>query len=154
VSNIKYVDNANDEMDALATLNPATEAVADKKFEAALGKAQPVSEGDNIKLNKYTPNQLTYTVNTRNGALAVFSEVWFPWGWHATVDGKEAQLGRVNYVLRAMQVPAGQHEIVMTFNPESLHVTANVAYASVVLIYLLLIGALVVEGRRKKSEEK
>jgi uncharacterized membrane protein YfhO len=84
----------------------------------------------------------------------VFSEVWFPWGWHATVDGKEAQLGRVNYVLRAMQVPAGQHEIVMTFNPESLHVTANVAYASVVLIYLLLIGALVVEGRRKKSEEK
>jgi hypothetical protein len=154
VSNIKYVDNANAEMDALATLNPATEAVADKKFEAALGKAQPVSEGDNIKLNKYTPNQLTYTVNTRNGALAVFSEVWFPWGWHATVDGKEAQLGRVNYVLRAMQVPAGQHEIVMTFNPESLHITANVAYASVVLIYLLLIGALIVEGRRKKSEEK
>ncbi len=151
VSDVKYVDNANAEMDALATINPATQAVADKKFESALGAAKPVAAGDGITLDKYTPNQLTYTVNSANGGVAVFSEVWFPWGWHATIDGKDAAIGRVNYVLRAMQVPAGQHKVVMTFNPESLHVTGTIAYVSIVLIYLLLIGACLVEGRRKKD---
>jgi hypothetical protein len=154
VSDIKYVDNANAEMDALATLNTAVEAVADKKFESVLGKATPLADGDAVKLDKYTPNELTYTVNTKNGGLVVFSEVWFPWGWKATIDGNDAQLGRVNYVLRAMQVPAGNHKIVMTFNPESLHVTSNIAYACVVLIYLLLIGALIVDYRRKQKEAK
>jgi hypothetical protein len=151
VSDVKYVDNANAEMDALATINPATQAVADKKFESALGAAKPVADGDGITLDKYTPNQLTYTVNSANGGVAVFSEVWFPWGWHATIDGKDAAIGRVNYVLRAMRVPAGQHKVVMTFNPESLHVTGTIAYVSIALIYLLLIGACLVEGRRKKD---
>jgi sulfur relay (sulfurtransferase) DsrF/TusC family protein len=154
VSKIKYVDGANAEMDALSTLNPAVDAVADSKFKAALGEAKPVADGDKITLDKYTPNELSYTVNSANGGLVVFSEVWFPWGWNVTVDGKESQLGRVNYTLRGMQVPAGSHKIVMTFNPESIHVTASIAYVSIILIYLLLIGALIFEYRRKNCTVK
>jgi sulfur relay (sulfurtransferase) DsrF/TusC family protein len=154
VNKISYVDNANAEMDALETLNPATEAVADKSFKAVLGETSAAQPDDKITLREYTPNKLVYAADTKNGGLAVFSEIYFPWGWHVTIDGNEAQLGRVNYVLRAVQVPAGQHTVVMTFNPESLHVTGTLAYISIVLIYLLLIGALIIECRRKPEEAK
>jgi hypothetical protein len=154
VSDIQYVDDANAEMNALASLNPATQAVADKSFAKVLGEAKPLADDDVVKLNKYTPNELTYSVDSKNGGLVVFSEVWFPWGWHATVDGNETQLGRVNYVLRAMQVPAGKHNVVLTFNPESIHVTGNIAYISIILIYLLLIGAIVYDSRRKNPLKK
>ena len=145
VSDLKYVDNADSEMEALGTINPAETAVADSKFAAVLGEKSPtLVAGDTISLVKYTPNKLTYNVETANGALAVFSEVWFPWGWKATVDGTPTEIGRVNYVLRAMRLPAGKHTVEMTFDPESLHVTATMAYASVTVIYLLVLFALFV----------
>lgn len=72
----------------------------------------------------------------------VCSEVWFPWGWRATIDGKEAQIGRVDYVLRAIRIPAGTHNVEMTFDPQSMHTTATVAYISIILIYLLVLSAL------------
>ncbi|MDE5827896.1 MAG: YfhO family protein, partial [Duncaniella sp.] len=72
------------------------------------------------------------------GGVAVFSEIFFPWGWTATVDGQPAELGRVDYVLRAMRVPAGDHEIVMTFDPPSLHATDTLATVSVIVIYIAL----------------
>ena len=73
----------------------------------------------------------------------MFSEIFFPWGWEATIDGKPAQIGRVDYTLRAMQIPAGTHDIVMTFDPKSSHVTTQVATASVIAIYALCALALV-----------
>lgn len=143
VDSISYVENADAEMAALETVDPSTSAVADKRFKELLGdQVAARTEGDYIKLDKYTPNTLTYTADTKNGGLAVFSEVWFPWGWHATIDGKEAQLGRVNYVLRALKLPAGKHQIVMTFDPDSIHTTSAVAYAAITLIYLLVALAL------------
>ncbi len=145
VGNIQYVDDADSEMQALATLDPATGAVADSKFRDILGElnAMPAAS-DTIYLTSYTPNELTYRVRTANGGVAVFSEVYFPWGWHATIDGNESQLGRVDYVLRALKVPAGDHEIAMRFDPQSLHATGTVAYACVTLIYLwLLLGVFV-----------
>ena len=93
-------------------------------------------------LSAYTPNRLTYDVNSANGGVAVFSEIYFPWGWKASIDGKPAELGRVNYVLRAMRVPAGKHKVEMVFDPDSLHVTGNIAYACVTLIYLLVAASL------------
>lgn len=139
VSDIKYVDNADSEMSALSTLHPGSSAVADKKFRDILGEidAMPAAS-DTIYLTSYTPNRLAYRARTANGGLAVFSEIYFPWGWHATIDGNEAQLGRVDYVLRAMRVPAGDHELAMTFDPQSLHVTGGIAYACVTMIYLWL----------------
>ncbi|MDO5394773.1 MAG: YfhO family protein [Bacteroidales bacterium] len=143
VDSVGYVDNADAEMDALATIDPSAYAVADKRFRNALGEGVPsLVAGDTIIMTEYTPNRLTYSTDTRNDAIAVFSEIWFPWGWKATVDGKPAQLARVNYVLRAMRLPAGKHTVVMTFDPDSLHVSGSVAYACVTIIYLLVTLAL------------
>lgn len=77
----------------------------------------------------------------------MFSEVFFPWGWTATIDGNPAEIGRVNYLLRALKVPAGEHEIVMTFDPQSTHTASTVASVSIILIYILLVGALVLTFR-------
>jgi len=142
VNDIKYVETPQAEMDELTTLQPATRAVSDKKFASILGNAQPRQPGDTIYETSYAPNRLTYHASSAKGGLAVFSEVFFPWGWKATIDGKPAQIGRANYVLRAMKVPAGSHTIEMTFDPESIHVTNAMAIASIVLIYLLCLGAL------------
>ena len=86
-------------------------------------------------------------------ATAVFSDVYFPWGWKATIDGNPAELARVNYVLRALQIPAGEHEITMQFDPDSLHATGHVAYACVTIIYLLIIAAVAISTRRVKCKD-
>ena len=154
VDSLYYVDNADAEMAAFNTLDPATTAVADKRFKTVLGEAVPsVVPGDTVVMDKYTPNQLTYTVTTKNGGLCVFSEVWFPWGWKATIDGNPAELGRVNYILRAMRIPAGKHEVVMSFDPDSLHVTGAVAYSCVTIIYLLCLLAIFCWLTRKEEEK-
>lgn len=140
---LTYVKNADAEMAALGTIDPTAVAVADERFRAALGDNVPsVAPGDTVVMTGYTPNTLTYDVTTKNGGVCVFSEVWFPWGWKATIDGKPAQLGRVNYVLRALRVPAGSHKVSMTFDPDSIHNTTAAAYICVTLIYLLLLAAL------------
>ena len=159
---LQYVDNADAEMAALLateemelgdsthsqkvtmpTFDPAQATVVDKRFADVLGTGQPtVVPGDTIFLTKYTPNSVSYDVTTKNGGVAVFSEIYFPWGWHATIDGKEVELARVNYVLRALRVPAGSHKIEMVFDPDSIHVTSGIAYGSVTLIYLLALLAL------------
>lgn len=157
VDSIQWVNNADEEMAAVLRLDPTDKAVIDRKFASALeGEFKGLTDKDYIKLDNYTPNQLTYTVNSENGGLAVFSEVWFPWGWSATIDGKEAPLVRANYVLRALRVPAGKHTVVMSFDPASLHVTGAIAYGSVTIIYLLCAAALflVVISIESKHKEK
>lgn len=155
VSRIDYVEGDDAEMAALDSLDTRTAAVANKSFASLLGQPSAPAPGDGIKLTSYAPNELKYEANSQRGGVAVFSEVYFPWGWKATVDGKEADIARVNYVLRALKVPAGKHEIVFTFDPESLHVTNGIAVGAVVVIYLLLaiaVGLCVygyVKGRRK-----
>jgi len=154
VGSVKYADNADAEMAALASLDPAREAVADKRFAEILGAEEAsLAPGDTIMLTSYTPNKLTYSSTTSVPATGVFSEVWFPWGWKATIDGEPAPLARVNYVLRAMHIPAGKHEITMTFDPDSIHITVGVAYASISIIYVLLLLAAFAEYRRMARKE-
>jgi len=149
VGGVDYVSSADAEMAALSGLDPAVRAVADERFRPVLGDGEAtVAPGDTIALVSYAPDRLVYSASTAAGATGVFSEIWFPWGWKATVDGEAAPLARVNYLLRAMHIPAGRHEIVMTFDPDSVRVTSAVAYTSVVLIYLLALAALFVEYRR------
>lgn len=148
VSKLDYVDGANAEFQALTSLDPSVEAVADNRFRETLGSAQTAS--GTITLTGYTPNRLDYRTDSPTGGVAVFSEVYFPWGWHATIDGKPAELGRVNYILRALRIPAGQHTVAMVFDPQSLHTTGSVAYACVTLIYLLLGAGLFMAVRRNR----
>lgn len=149
VNRVNYVKGADAEMAALSGLDPATTAVADDEFSAVLGTEQAsLAPGDTIALVDYTPDRLTYRSSTTTAATGVFSEIWFPWGWKATIDGQPAVLARVNYLLRAMHIPAGKHEIVMSFEPESIKVTSAIAYACVTVLYLILLAALFVEYRR------
>ena len=142
VDSLTYVDNADKEMAFMDNFNPATSAVADAKFKQQLGEAKAVQPGDTIYETSYAPNHLTYKSHSANGGLAVFSEVYFPWGWKVKVDGKPAEMGRVNYVLRALQLPAGDHEIDFAFNPDEVNKTQTWATIAVVVIYLLLLLAL------------
>jgi len=154
VDSLRIVENADQEMAFLDHFNPATQAVADAKFGDVLGTAKPRSAGDTISLTSYAPNHLTYHSHSANGGLAVFSEIYFPWGWKINVDGQPAEMGRVNYVLRAMQLPAGDHEIDFRFDPDEVNRTETLASVAVIVIYLLLLGALnlAVFGKAKQKD--
>lgn len=144
-----YVDGADAEMAALSEIDPAQTAVADRRFTATLGASTMAkTPGDTIFETTYAPNRLTYHARSAKGGVAVFSEVYFPWGWKATIDGKEAEIGRVNYLLRAMRIPAGSHTIEMRFDPDSLKTTTATAYASIILVYLALAAAIAAGFRR------
>lgn len=149
VDSIMWVNNANEEM---AALNADTDlrhtAVADVRFADVLPQTATSTQGDTIFLTSYTPNTITYHATSAKGNIGVFSEVYFPWGWKADIDGTTADIARVNYVLRAMYIPAGSHTITMTFAPASLETTGMVAYGCITLIYLLLAAGIFAEARR------
>lgn len=149
VDSLMLVDSPNDEMDALTLINPATTAVADRKFADALGTPAPDST-TSITLTSYAPNRLTYDASAAKAGIAVFSEIYYPEGWTATIDGKPAEIARVNYVLRALQIPAGNHKVEFTFKPASVKTTNTVATASIILIYLLLIGGILCTPRKDR----
>lgn len=142
VDTLTYARSSREEMEALSSLEHRNTAVADKKFADVIGTPLPIAAGDTIYETSYAPNKLTYKAHSANGGIALFSEVYFPWGWKATVNGKETPIGQADYVLRALRLPAGDSEIVMEFNPESVNKANNIAMASVILIYLLALGAL------------
>lgn len=143
VNRVVYVDGADAEMNALDSIHPAVTAVADLRFRDVLGTSVlPKAQGDTIYETSYAPDRLTYRVKSGAGGLAVFSEVYFPWGWNVTIDGKEVTMGRVDYLLRAVRVPSGDHEIVMTYRPESVKVTGTLSLVSVIIIYVVVIAAL------------
>ena len=150
VDKISYVDNANEELDAVGKLNLRHEAVANKKFEAQLGKATPETSTDLITLKVYEPNHLVYNVTSKNGGIIVFSEVYYP-GWTATVDGQQAELGRANYILRALNVKPGKHEVVLDFHPASLRKTEGIAYASYGVLALILALGIFMEWKKRKE---
>ena len=102
----------------------------------------PKQAGDTIFETTYAPNALTYRYHSAKGNLAVFSEVYFPWGWTATIDGKPVEIGRVNYVLRALRIPAGDHTIVFKFDPQEVHTTDTTAQIAIIIIFLVLLAAI------------
>ncbi|MDE5806065.1 MAG: YfhO family protein, partial [Paramuribaculum sp.] len=157
VDKLDYVDTPDAEIAAVETLDLEHNAVADRRYESVLGKAQAKLQGDTIFETSYAPNRLTYHVDTKQGGVAVFSEVYFRWGWHATIDGKPAELGRVNYILRALRVPAGSHTIEMWFDPESLHTTTTIARVAIIGIYLLIVAAVatgLIRRKKKPTDDK
>ncbi len=149
VDQLNYVDNANQEMDALGRLDLRHQAVADAKFKAQLGEAVEQDTASVVTITGYEPNRLAYDVNSGKGGVLVFSEIYYP-GWTATIDGEPVELGRVDYVLRAMNVKPGRHEVVLSFFPKSVNTTETIAYISYLILFLVIIGALFMEYRRRK----
>ena len=150
VDRIAYVDNANQEMDRIGKIDLRHEAVADARFRGVLGQAVAQDRHSVVKLTAYEPNQLSYDVDSDKGGLLVFSEIYYP-GWTATIDGKPAEPGRVNYILRALQVPAGRHKIQLSFFPKSVDTTETIAYIAYVVLMLIILGALYDTWRRKHA---
>ena len=150
VDKLNYVNNANQELEALGKLNLRHEAVADARFKAVLGEATPQDSTSVVKLTAYAPNQLTYEVKSTTGGVMVFSEIYYP-EWTATVDGKPVEIGRADYVLRALKVDKGQHQVVLTFDPKSVKQTETVAYAAYVVLLLVVLFGLYAEWKRKQK---
>jgi hypothetical protein len=151
VDRIHYVDNANEELDKLGQLALRHEAVADKKFEEQLGQATMQDTLSRVAITAYEPNKLTYEVNSGKGGVVVFSEIYYP-GWTATVDGVEQPLGRVDYVLRALQVKPGKHEVVLSFFPKSIDRTETVAYVAYILLLLILLVLVWTTYHRRRQQ--
>lgn len=179
IDSLAYVPDANAEIAALSTIDLRRAAVADKRFEATLGKAYTKAPADAtsatseassvseapvpaaspagstpsnspITLTSYAPNELHYAIDLPEERVVAFSEVYYP-GWTATIDGTPAEVGRVNYVLRALRIPAGKHEVILTFKPASIRVTNAIAYTAIALLLsgFLFVGYLTF--RRRKS---
>lgn len=151
VDKLDYVDNANEEIDKIGKINLKHEAVADKKFEAELGKAVPQGTTSLVTLKSYEPNHLVYEANSDKGGVIVFSEIYYP-EWTATVDGTPVELGRANYILRALQVKPGKHEIVLDFHPASIRTTETIAYCSYGVLILLVAVGIFTSARKRKKE--
>ena len=153
VNSVKYVDNANQELEGLAQVDLRHEAVADKQFKTVLGEGMPQDSTTLVTLDSYEPNLLNYTVHSATGGVLVLSEIYYP-GWTATIDGKAADLGRVNYVLRALRVPAGDHKVELAFFPQSVKTTETIAYVSLISLALFILVAIGINVRRKKNRDK
>lgn len=151
VDKVEYVDNANEEIDAIHHLDPAVTAVVDRRFAGQVQEAGAVSDSLNsIVLKSYKPNELVYETNSPKGGVVVFSEIYYP-GWESYIDGKEVEHGRADYILRAMNVPAGKHTVRFAFDPKSLHVTEAIAFTSLGILILGAVVVLILQLRKGKE---
>ena len=149
VDQITYVDNANKEIETVGKIDLRHQAVADVKFKTQLGEAAVQDTASIVKITSYEPNRLTYDVNSGKGGVLVFSEIYYP-GWTATVDGQSVELGRVNYILRAIHIKPGQHQVELAFFPKSVDMTETVAYIAFAILLLILIYVVVSQFRKKE----
>lgn len=154
VKEVKMVDNADQEIASLKDFDPKTTAVVNKGFEKDLeGYKNGSGEGE-IKLTEYKPNYLKYEATVNSGAqLAVFSEIYYPKGWIGFIDGKEAEHVQADFVLRAMVIPAGKHEIEFKFEPKSYYIGNKVSMASSILLLLAIAGYLVYAFSNQKRKK-
>ena len=143
VDDVQYVDNANEEIEAIHGLDPLETAVVDKRF-AEIIKPVSADSAASIQLVTYEPNYLKYEVDSKNGGTVVFSEIYYP-GWRSSIDGQEVSHGRANYILRAMNVPAGKHVIEFSFDPLSLHVTEKIAFIALGILALAVLGVILLK---------
>ena len=152
VNDVQFVDNANAELDALSKLDLRHVAVADVKFREQLKPVDGAASDDStsvVSITAYEPNHLTYDVKSDKGGVIVFSEIYYP-GWTATVDGELVEVGRVNYVLRAITVKPGNHKVELMFYPKSLDITETIAYVAIGVLVLIIILAVFLSFRRKR----
>ena len=150
VDKVTYVNNANEEIDKVGKIDLHHEAVADKQFETILKASNAQGNVSQVELVSYAPNKLKYNVSSEKGGVVVFSEIYYP-GWTATIDGQKAELGRVNYILRALNVEKGKHTIELAFDPQSVHTTETIATVSFVVLLILIALIAFLEYKKRKN---
>lgn len=153
VDEVKMVKNADEELDALSDFHPGKTAIIDQRFTDELNGFLPVNDSSaQIKLIDYKPNDLQYQANSQKDQLAIFSEIYYPEGWNAYVDGLPTSHFRADFVLRAMIIPAGKHRVEFKFEPKVYSIGEKVSFGSSLLVILLLIGFVVYEIMKPKEE--
>lgn len=152
VDKIVYVENANQELDGVGKMDLRHIAIADRKFESDLKQSTQNDSTATAQLVSYAPNHLVYDVNSKHGGVVVFSEIYYP-EWTATIDGQPAKLGRANYILRALNVKAGRHQVVLDFHPKSISTTETIAYIAFTLLILSVIAACVMAWRKQHTQQ-
>ena len=152
VKDIKYVEGADEEMSAITSFQPKDTAIVQNSFATLIGK--PLTNSDStaaIELVKYRPDNLSYKYKTRTDGVAVFAEIWYDKGWNAYLDGMKVPYFRANYILRAMKLPAGEHQLEFKFEPKSYLIGDKISLlASVILI--LAAGFAFYRGRKLSTE--
>ena len=133
--------------------DPRNTTLVSDEFKSGLSKTLYSGQGT-IEMATYHPDKLVYKSSSSDTQLAVFSEVYFPEGWSATVDGNSTDILRVNYLLRAVEVPSGEHTIVLTYTNASFDKSTTYAHIGTVAIILLLLGGIFFETRREDNENQ
>lgn len=152
VENVKCVNNANEECDALAKENLREVAVMDAKFESYVKEKSFVKDSlASIELVKYTPEYINYKSKSSQNGLAVFSEIYYPFGWKAYIDGELKEHFRVDYMLRALNVPAGDHNISFVFDPDSIKKGDVISVICIAIMYLFFLFSIAMYFKNRKN---
>lgn len=150
VKSVKYAKNADEEMQAISSFDPKQEAIVDQQYSKLIDKTASYGENSSIKLTKYSPDTLVYQSSTPTASIAVFSEIYYDKGWKMYIDGKESPYFRADYLLRAAQIPVGNHEVKFVFHPASYYTGESISLAGSVLLIAGLGFAGYSETKKKK----
>jgi hypothetical protein len=153
VQKVEYVKNADEEMMAISSFDPKSVMVVDQKFKSMIDVNKVGYDGNAfIRLTNYHPDRLTYEYSSGRDALAVFSEMWYEKGWNAYVDGEKIPYFRADYILRAAQLPGGNHKLEFKFEPTSYYTGETISLIASILLLLSLGYAIFLEVKRKEIE--
>lgn len=152
VNDVRYVPDADTEIQELALVDLNTTALVDERYERTLVESNGADSAATIELLSYSPNELVYESRSDNGGFAVFSEIYYPSGWTATIDGEEELIVRTNYLLRGMQIPAGKHQIVFRFDSPNFAFGSILSLIGSLLVFVLLLIALLPSLKAAKQQ--
>lgn len=152
VKSIKYVANADEEMQAITSFTPKDTAIVDQQYKALVSNSPSATDTTaTIKLTSYSPDHMVYQTQSPAPQIAVFSEIYYNKGWKMLIDGKEQPYFRADYLLRAAAIPAGNHKVDFIFHPASYYTGEDISLAGSILLFVALGGAAYAENRKKKS---
>lgn len=159
VKDVYMATSADEEIETIALIDPAKQIILSDKdgavAESGITSSKKYTGEGSIALSHYAPNELRYKFSSDAEQLAAFSEIYYPAGWKAYIDGTEANILRADYAFRALQIPAGNHEIVFRFDPQSYKTGANISRITSAILYLALlalVGVAVVQRKRTHNQ--
>ncbi|TMI96107.1 MAG: YfhO family protein [Bacteroidetes bacterium] len=151
VKHVKIVDGPVEEIQSIGNMDLRDTAVVQKSFSNAVTQPQWDSAAS-IKLSKFDNDTMDYSFNGSKSQFAVFSEVYYPFGWNAYLDGKKVEYCKADYVLRGLSLPPGQHAVRFIFEPSSYKRGVKIAYIASFLILILFLGGLFMQWRSRRSQ--
>lgn len=154
VQDVYMAKTADEEIETIALIDPARQIILAERDEAVskagITSASKYSGEGTIALTHYAPNELRYKFSSEADQLAFFSEIYYPAGWNAYIDGQDADILRADYAFRALEIPAGEHEIVFRFDPQSYHLGANISRVTSAILLLALVALISVALVRRR----